>query len=70
MQNQSEITSRISMDSSDAASGNQKTTRTSELVIQGSRSTLSGVNQVQTSTDELARMTVELARPVERFRIA
>ncbi len=69
VQNQSEITSRISMNSSDAASGNQEITRTSELVIQGSRSTLSGVNQVQTSTDELARMAVELAELVERFRI-
>ncbi len=70
VQNQSEITSRISLNSSDAASGNQEITRTSELVIQGSRSTLSGVNQVQASTDELARMAVELARLVERFRIA
>lgn len=70
VQNQSEITSRISMNSSDAASGNQEITRTSELVIQGSRSTLSGVNDVQKSTDELAIMAVELARLVERFRIA
>ena len=70
VQNQSEITSRISLNSSDAASGNQEITRTSELVVQGSRSTLSGVNQVQASTDELARMAVELARLVERFRIA
>ena len=69
VQEQSEITSRISHNSNDAASGNQEISRTSELVIQGSRSTLSGVNQVQTSTDELARMAVELTELVEHFQI-
>ncbi|ASJ71122.1 methyl-accepting chemotaxis protein [Granulosicoccus antarcticus] len=69
VQDQTQITSRISSNATDAASGNQEISRTSELVIQGSHNTLVGVNQVQTSTEDLSRMAVELAELVERFNI-
>lgn len=67
--NQREATRRIGDNTSDAAKGNEDISRISEIVMQGTESTLSAVGQVQASAEELSKMASELNDLVARFRV-
>lgn len=64
-----ETTSLISFNAAEAARGNTEITRTSKLVLEGSKGTLDGVKQVVASAVELSKMADELAGLVDEFTI-
>ncbi|MFK7862262.1 MAG: methyl-accepting chemotaxis protein [Granulosicoccus sp.] len=66
---QNVATQRINDNASEAARGNHEITRTSERVSEGTESTVSAVNQVQASAEELARMAANLSNLVEGFKV-
>lgn len=63
----SKTTSQISDNAVEAARGNNEITQTSAAVLNGTQSTLSGVNQVKASATELAYMAEELTGLVSGF---
>jgi len=66
---QSIATQKINDNAGEAARGNLEITRTSERVSEGTASTVSGVNQVQASAEELSVMAEKLSTLVSGFRI-
>ncbi|MFK7993016.1 MAG: methyl-accepting chemotaxis protein [Granulosicoccus sp.] len=66
---QNVATQRINDNASEAARGNLEITQTSERVSEGTESTVTAVNQVQASAEELGRMADDLSQLVEGFRV-